>query len=145
MTNSATSDPVRLAALTARDMLAAHLAETFGPDVSVWRETVFWGGYAALDAALAEPAGVTLPDYPGETFVALYTTAQHYEEGQGYASPTPERPANLYSVRARTTDGPAYVLTDHGTQDDADAAAKLIGSLTGLPVEPPEGTPFPDA
>lgn len=126
---------LRLAALTARDMLAAHLRETFGPDIAVWRETVFWGGYAALDAALANPASVTLPDYPGETFVGLFLTAQH-ATGDDYLTPSPEHPANLYSVRARTAGGPAYVLTDHGTQGDADAAAKLIAGLTGLPVDP---------
>lgn len=77
---------------------------------------------------------VTLPGYPGETFEGLRVTAQHEADGW-YSEPTPEQPANLYSVRARSAGGPSYVLTDHGTQADADEAAKLLSGLTGLPIE----------
>lgn len=40
------------AAISARDMLAAHLGETFGSDQSAWRETVFWDAYSQLCEAL---------------------------------------------------------------------------------------------
>lgn len=41
------------AAITARDMLAAHMSETFGPDESEWRSTVFWDAYSLLCEALS--------------------------------------------------------------------------------------------
>ncbi|CAM5769853.1 hypothetical protein [Bosea minatitlanensis] len=77
---------------------------------------------------------VDLPNYSGEKFVSLFVT-EHGETSEGIVPPPQGVPATLFSVRARTTDGPAYVLTDHGTRHDADAAAKLLSGLTGLPVE----------
>ena len=50
---TAPDDGLRAAAIIARDMLAAHMVETFGPDEAAHRETVFWPAYDALRKALA--------------------------------------------------------------------------------------------
>lgn len=54
---SHTAAPSRLqaAATVARDMLHAHLSETFGP-YEDWTETVFWEAYSGLDDALKAEA-----------------------------------------------------------------------------------------
>ncbi|MCZ8104001.1 MAG: hypothetical protein O9972_39670 [Burkholderiales bacterium] len=76
----------------------------------------------------------TIPGYDGDTFCHLFTTAQHYDATAGdYLEPTAAKPANIHSVRARSEAGPAYVLTDHATHADAEAAAKLLAALIGIP------------
>jgi hypothetical protein len=75
-----------------------------------------------------------LPGHGKTLFVGLFVTSQHYD-GDDYLEPTAALPANLHSVRARTSEGPAYVLTDHGTRADAESAATLLSALTGLKVE----------
>lgn len=80
---------------------------------------------------------VTPAEIPGwdGLFVAVLIRAKH-DRGDGcLQSVTKTTPANLWSVEARRTDGTHAVLTDHGTEADAQNAALLLAALIGLPIE----------